>query len=169
MPNYCDNSVKFTHKDKSKIDAFEEELNQKNEDGYALGRPFQFLRPNPEGDWDYDWSVKNWGTKWEASIIDWSRDDENSIYMFFETAWCPPIALYEYLVEEGWEIQAMYTEPGVGFCGKFTNEEGEVYFEYDLSDEDTLNEIKEYSYELYDYANLESEREWYLENNSNEG
>ena len=50
-------------------------------------------------DW-YDWSCKNWGTKWDASdsyISDEGRDEkweEYFIRISFNTAWSPP---YEYL------------------------------------------------------------------------
>lgn len=35
----------------------------------------------------YEWSRKNWGTKWNAYEI--KREGENAIY--FETAWSPPV------------------------------------------------------------------------------
>lgn len=169
MPNYCDNSLTLFNKDKAKIDALEEALNEKNDAGDSVAQMFQYLRPNPTGEWDYGWSVDNWGTKWEANIIDWERQDDNTVWVSFDTAWSPPIALYQYIAEQGWDVKAKYNESGVGFCGTYENEFGESYYEYDISDEDDINKIKEEDPDLYDFAGLEYEREWYLENQEEDG
>ena len=63
MPNYCDNSVTLQHEDKAKIDALDAELSKKSEGHYgSQGQLFEFLRPNPSGEWQYDWSCENWGS-----------------------------------------------------------------------------------------------------------
>jgi hypothetical protein len=47
----------------------------------------------------------------------------------FESAWAPPCAAYEKLVEMGFEIRAMYFEPGMAFAGVW--EDGfDDYYEY---------------------------------------
>lgn len=143
MPNWCDNSVRLSHSDRSKVDALDAEMSKKNEQGYFMGCPFQHLRPIPEDqkeNW-YDWNINNWGTKWEADIIDWERSDDDTVYIAFNSAWAPPIALYEYLTEQGWEVEAYYHESGCAFCGKYTSEDGEDYYEYDFSDRSTLEAI----------------------------
>lgn len=168
MPNYCDNSVTLCNKDKAKIDALVEALNEKNDAGDSVAQMFQHLRPNPTGEWDYGWSVDNWGTKWDAGIIDWEQQDDNTVWVSFQSAWSPPIKLYEYLTEQGWDLRAMYAEPGVGFCGSYESEFGEQYYEYDISDEEDLNYIREENEDLFDFAGLEYEREWYLENQEEE-
>ena len=136
MPNWCDNSVHLTHEDKTKIDALVAELENKEGNGI-----FQLLRPNPTGVWDYNWSVENWGTKWDASIIDWDRQDDHTIWISFDSAWSPPTTLYEFLSEEGWVIEAYYHESGMCFCGKFTNEDGDEYYEYDFRDRESLEAL----------------------------
>jgi Ferredoxin-like domain in Api92-like protein len=136
MPNWCDNSMHLTHEDKTKIDALVAELQKKEGEGI-----FQLLRPNPSGEWDYNWSVENWGTKWDADIIDWDRQDDNTIWISFNSAWSPPSALYEFLAEEGWVIEAYYHESGMCFCGKFTNEDGDEYYEYDFTDRASLEAL----------------------------
>ena len=141
MHNWCDNTMKVSHSDKSKVDALAAEMSKKNADGHSIAETFQHLRPNPSGEWDYDWSCENWGTKWEADIIDWDQYDDNTIWISFNSAWSPPINLYEYLVEEGWEVEAFYHESGCAFCGKFTNEDGDEYYEYDFSDRSTIEEL----------------------------
>jgi hypothetical protein len=162
MPNWCDNTIKLSHPDTEKMKALAEFIKQeKKETGI-----FNFLRPIPkdqEENW-YEWCVENWGTKWD--IADYDSDyweENNTVTLYGNTAWSPPVSLYEYLVEEGWQIFAMYNEPGVGFCGKFTDEDGDIYYGYDLSDEETLKIIEESDPDLYDWVGLESELEWYRE------
>lgn len=141
MPNWCDNTMKVSHSDKSKVDALAAEMSNKNADGHSIAEAFQHLRPNPSGEWDYNWSCENWGTKWEADIIDWDQYDDNTIWISFNSAWSPPINLYEYLVEEGWEVEAFYHESGCAFCGKFTNEDGDEYYEYDFRDRASIEAL----------------------------
>jgi len=92
---------------------------------------FQALRPNPSGEWDYGWSVENWGVKWDVKGEDIQvvQVDEDRIIICFDTAWGPPIALYEYLEEQGYDIVGMYYEPGMAFCGIYNNGFDE-YYEY---------------------------------------
>jgi hypothetical protein len=135
MPNYCDNSLNLYNADKSKIDEVEKVLN----DTLPL---FEHLRPCGEGDNWYDDHINKWGTKWDAGIIDFERIDDNEIYISFESAWCPPIALYDYLSENDWKISAYYNEPGVGFCGKYADSLDECY-EYNMADLESLELIPE--------------------------
>lgn len=157
MPNWCDNSLTLRHTDKSKIDALVAEMNKKGE-----AEPFQHLRPNPTGEWQYDWSVANWGTKWEASVIDWDHTGDNEVMIWFESAWSPPTTLYEFLVEEGWEVEAIYHECGMCYIGQFTTEGGDDYYEYDLSDPSTLDDIPS---DCIEFADLRTRaEEWQIEN-----
>lgn len=161
MPNWCDNRVKLYHSDKSKIDALAAELEKKHANGQFAGEPFQHLRPRPESEenW-YDWNINNWGTKWDANLIDWDREDDNTIYMYFDSAWAPPIGLYEYLTENEWIVDAVYHESGMGYAGYFTD--SDHYFEYDITSLDSINELPE---ELIEFAGLiESHEEWVAEN-----
>jgi hypothetical protein len=146
MPNWCDNLVTLRHSDKTKIDALEQELLKEDP------RVFNSLRPIPadkEEDW-YDWNVSNWGTKWDASVHDWGRDD-NEIWISFDSAWSPPTTLYEFLLESGWDVSAYYHEGGMGYCGKFTTEDGDEYYEYDMSDRSSIEELPE---DIENYAGL---------------
>jgi hypothetical protein len=133
MPNWCSNVATINHGDKEKIDAIEAEL-KKDKDESGL---FQMLHPRPadqEEQW-YEWNTSHWGTKWEASIYDFERLDDNNIKINFDTAWSPPIAFYDYIFEEGYDTTAYYDECGMGFCGKY---------EFGMDD-------------YYDYTNLSSD------------
>jgi hypothetical protein len=146
MPNWCDNLVTLRHSDKTKIDALEQELLKEDP------RVFNSLRTIPadkEEDW-YDWNVSNWGTKWDASVHDWGRDD-NEIWISFDSAWSPPTTLYEFLLDSDWDVSAYYHEGGMGFCGKFTTEDGDEYYEYDMSDRSSIEELPE---DIENYAGL---------------
>lgn len=146
MPNWCDNSVRLTHSDKSKVDALEAVLQGEDK------QVFNHLRPIPESEKDnwYDWSINNWGTKWEISIIDWERQDDDTIWISFETAWAPPLALYQYLFEQEWYVEGLYHESGCAFCGIWTDGEDDFY-EYDFNDLETLEALPE---DLQDFTGL---------------
>lgn len=146
MPNWCSNTVVLGNSDASKISdllAFLEK-NQNN-------NMFQYLRPNPSGEWDYDWSVQHWGTKWDTEVSYVVPFDENHVSLDFDTPWGPPITLYQYLVEHGWTVEAMYSEPGCQFCGAYVNG-NEEYYEYDLEDPETYECIPD---ELYNYVGID--------------
>lgn len=165
MPNWCDNRVFLRHSDKSKLDALEVEMNKKHDNGFTSAEPFQHLRPRPEdeADW-YNWNVEKWGSKWDADVIDWSREEDNMIALYFNSAWAPPIALYDFLTEEGWEVDAIYHESGMGFAGTYVNGVDD-YYEYNIADDDVLETLPE---EIVEFAGLEYEREQYLEEREEE-
>jgi len=153
MPNWCYNSATVHHDNKEVIDGLEAELQKEK------AEIFNYLRPNPDGEWDYGWSVDNWGTKWDVSIMDWEREDDNTIVMHFDSAWSPPTTLYEYLETEGWTIRAMYHEPGMGFAGRF--EDGcDDYYELDWTDRASIEELPE---DILDFTNALDDLERYEE------
>jgi len=159
MPNWCDNSVKLYNEDVEKVSALAEEMGRENEEGKMIACPFQHLRPRPadqEENW-YEWNLNNWGTKWDASIIDWERTYDNEIWISFDSAWAPPITLYDYLTENGWDVDAIYHEPGMNFAGQYNNGI-DNYFEYDVSDPDFLDSLPG---EIIEFANLfDAHQEW---------
>lgn len=152
MPNWCDNSLTVRHADKTKLDELESELS-KGDDSQLLAH----FRPY-EGEWDYGWCVENWGTKWEARVYGWERTADDTIFVSFETAWGPPITLYEYIEQEGWEVEGLYNEPGMCFAG-FYEEGADNYYEYsDLSAdeiEENLPTILEETFGIAQYK-----RDW---------
>jgi hypothetical protein len=86
-------------------------------------------------DYWYNWCVNNWGTKWDIgsdngevhglnpTIVD------NEATMSFDSAWSPPIGLYKELVLRGFRVIASYFEPGMGYCGVWTDGD-DLYTEY---------------------------------------
>ena len=154
MPNWCYNSATVHHDNKEVIDGLEQELLKEK------AEPFNYLRPNPAGEWDYGWSCENWGCKWDVSMMDWEREDDHTIVMHFDSAWSPPIALYEYLeTEGGWSVRAMYHEPGMGFAGRFEDGFNED-FELDWTDRASIEELPE---DILDFTNALEDLERYEE------
>ena len=96
-------------------------------------------------DW-YEWSVNNWGTKWDISSDDSepTKQDDNSIMLSFNTAWSPPVGFYEKMTELGFEVTAFYLEEGMGFVGKYTSEDGDDEYNFDGSEdlEDIPDDIR---------------------------
>jgi hypothetical protein len=125
MPNWCLNKLTIEHSDSSMVDRFEK--------AYNLGKTCNEFIPMPEdiGDGWWDFCVNNWGTKWDFGA-DIGTDHEeryglkatrvdNQISCSFDSAWSPPIGLYEKLVELGYDVKASYFEPGMAFCGIYDN------------------------------------------------
>lgn len=157
MPNYCYNTTYFSHPDKSKIDALVAELDRGKE-----AQLFESLYPMPAelrntespntneeqasvlmekygfSDW-YSWAVNEWGTKWDAGITSW-EEDGGKILISFDTAWGPPIALYDRLTEEGWDIYSTYIEEGMGFVGEYSEGIDECY-DYSDATSETIHDF----------------------------
>jgi len=81
----------------------------------------------------YDWCNENWGTKWDVydiEILKRSWTDKPSVsdsmgrnpaeFTFVcNSAWSPPIPVWEALYEAGLEVTAFYLDEGMSYCGKF--------------------------------------------------
>ena len=156
--NKCCNQVKFTTCDVNLLNALNNSL--KNND-YEI---FNLLCPRPsteelsEDHWNQkilDWNQNAWGTKCEPKIISYHRNDEATITIEFDTAATPPLKLYTFLVEEGWNIDAIYYENYKGICGSFKNEQGNISYQYNKKDISSIlklpNTILEFSHLLETY------------------
>ena len=139
MPNWCNNSLTLTAASKEEADELCQHF--KNEDTDDNWTFFGFFVPE---EWDRDdwyWSrVNAWGTKWDASMSHADWVDDFTVVMTFDTAWGPPIGVYEAAVEQGWGVHATYYEPGMGFVGSFVDGDDE---HYDYHECDTPEEVRE--------------------------
>jgi hypothetical protein len=108
----------------------------------------------------YDWNIANWGTKWDFSLDNVERQDPNTVTAAFESAWAPPIDAYRKLLALGFEIEAMYYEPGMCFVGKWDNGEDD-YYEYGGETSATVREA--IGAELDDYFGISEEMAQYEE------
>jgi hypothetical protein len=88
----------------------------------------------------YDWSIANWGTKWNAGTdTQADRTDREATYTF-DTAWAPPEPVVAAMAAQFplLKFQLDYSEPGAGFAGRVTYEKGE---ESGSEQHDTVGEI----------------------------
>ena len=162
MPNWCFNDLTLYHEDTSNIDEVVELLERQEADGYEGDTIFfNHFRPLPkeeEENW-YGWHVENWGTKWDVSIQQWERQDDNSLWLQFDSAWGPPIAFYDFMEENDWSVSAQYHECGQCFVGEYSSGD-DNFIEYDFSDENWREGIPE---DLIEFAGLEYDYENWLE------
>jgi len=157
MPNWCSNVATISHSDSNLIDVIENELNKEKDDVQL----FNTLRPRPEieeENW-YGWNCDNWGTKWEASVYDFDRTDDNTIKVNFDTAWGPCIALYEHLETEGYQVEAYYNEEGMAFCGKFSDGFDDHYDYSNMDSAEVQDEVPTDIDEMFCISELMQDRE----------
>jgi hypothetical protein len=111
----------------------------------------------------YDFCVNEWGTKWEVGADgNPAQDIPGGLMLGFESAWSPPIAAYEKLLDMGFEIEAMYYEPGMAFAGIWDNGRDDYY---DYSGLDSAGIAEELPAELDEAFGIsESAAEWEEEN-----
>jgi len=149
MPNWCNNTVEINHTDKTKMYALVEAINEGKFCNFAkpvpeslhivAGRvgddtdPKQIeleaqekanLEKHGYSTW-YDFCVNEWGTKWDVDPYDTveydDAHDKNGITFGFDSAWAPPVGIYDELVEQGFTVRAYYYEPGMAFAGVWDN------------------------------------------------
>lgn len=125
MPNWCENGATLLHPDPAML--------ERVRTAFQRERLFQEFVPLAEGLEGAEYcaaGTEQWGTKWDANCYD-IDDRDGGVFLIFDTAWTPPIQFYEKLVEMGFSVTGYYFEPGCGFCGRFTNDLGDEYFELD--------------------------------------
>jgi hypothetical protein len=111
----------------------------------------------------YDFCVNEWGTKWDVGdaqgIQTW---DDHELVVYFDSAWSPPVAAYEKLLDLGFKIYATYYESGSAFAGIW--EDGNDDY-YDLSGLDSTDVQQQLPPELDDaFCISESMAEYEAEN-----
>jgi hypothetical protein len=149
MPNWCDNTFTVGG-DPEKVAEFVEQM--KGADNEALD--FNKVIPLPEVLEDrsgindigwYNWSVTNWGTKWNVIEAQLGYNDgaDSAVY-YFQTAWSPPVPWFEVTVKYfPWlNFSIEWQEGGMGFGGELTASQGvlgaidEWDVEWDENEED---------------------------------
>jgi len=136
MPNHCANSLKITAttpETRQMLDAIRAAI--ADEKGF-----FQIIDPCPPeledtragypkddreaanlekygfAHW-YDFQVARWGTKWNAYEIDTLADTGDTLTLTFDTAWSPPVGIYQTMHEKGFQVEATFVEQGCDFIG----------------------------------------------------
>ena len=160
MPNWCNNSVEIYHTDPAMIERARKAFNGEGLLQEFIPVPQELIDtvsgfvPEQEAleakqaanrekygysSW-YDFCVSEWGTKWEIGADgNPAQDIPGGLMLGFDSAWSPPIAAYEKLLEMGFRIRAMYYEPGMAFAGVW--EDGaDDYYEYGGMNSDQIAE-----------------------------
>ncbi len=164
MPNWCNNNVTISHNDSAKIEALAASVREGKFLGHVIPVPedlqivagsvgdpveqAELERKTAEnvekygyGNW-YDFCVARWGTKWEVDTYEGEnvKVENNTIEFGFDSAWSPPMGVYEELVEQGYEVVAYYYEPGMGYVGKYDNGVDDCY-DYSGTDSKTVRDV----------------------------
>ena len=185
MPNWCNNHVILSHKNKEMIDRAVKAAVEGKFLGEFIPCPAELLdttagygdesnqnkrESNLEkygfADW-YDWCVNNWGTKWDVGAENGiERINDTSLEFSFDSAWSPPTTAFEKLCGMGFEITAYYNETGMAFCGKFEGEGENTfddYFEYGSETSETVRDLIGTELDEF-YCISENMAEWESEN-----
>ena len=153
MPNWCNNTVEITHKDPTKIRELVAAVNDGKFLNYCKPVPESLAivagragaDDNPEQialveaetrnlaqygyrNW-YDFCVNEWGTKWDVVAIETIslEGDVDHVTFGFDSAWSPPLAAMEHLMEQGFDVRLYYYEPGMCFAGIWENGDDDYY------------------------------------------
>lgn len=115
----------------------------------------------------YDWSIENWGTKWNSCDSSLSGKDKGEIRYFFQTAWAPALPVLKALAEKFQvKVQCVFMEEFIGCnCGKTVyNESGEAIEEEYYRDDGFDFLAREYGEEfLVDCGYVRKDGEWKYE------
>jgi hypothetical protein len=197
MPNWCSNYVEVSHEDPTKIRALAEameagefldhvipvpqELKETMAGSYGDDERQALLEAQTKhniekygaGNW-YDFCVNRWGTKWDVDCqgqVD-LHPEGTMVTASFDSAWSPPVGVYEELVEQGYSVRAYYYESGMCFAGIWDNGDDDCYSDWGDSQgaKDTLPQdlddffaISESQAEYEDEQEEEELTEWIKE------
>ena len=155
MPNWCNNVVEIGHEDPAKLKALVEAYNDAKFCSYAIPVPASLnivagrvgddadpkqieleaqeksnLEVHGYSNW-YDFCVNEWGTKWDVGgdgdRIELEEGQDNTT-LDFDSAWAPPLGVYQALMAQGFSVRAYFYESGMCFAGIF-DENGEDFYE----------------------------------------
>ena len=202
MPNWCNNRVVISHEDTAKLEALVGAIKEGKFCNHVIPVPESLhivagmvsdeaeqkkleedtarnIEVHGYGNW-YDFCVDRWGTKWDIDPYD--PEDvvikDNCIEFGFDSAWAPPIGVYAELVEQGFEVEATYYEPGMGFVGRwyYGNDE---YYEIGGETSETVRDVigdeldEEYgiSETMAEYEEMDKDQttQWYEEGVESKG
>ena len=144
MPNWCNNKVIISNSEPEKIAELYHLINKNSKKALQCLRPIpkELLQSNLTSEEksvleekfgtsdELDWCVENWGTNRDI-YIEKIKLEDRILTLNFDSAWSPPLALYEFLSDEGWNIEAYYYEPGIAFCGAWDSVWGSMGATFD--------------------------------------
>jgi len=119
MPNWCWNHLEVSGDEKQL-----QEFVEKSTTNIETSDEFSFEGTLPRGDrkdW-YNWSIENWGTKWDACEPNICHNDIDYFAVSFESAWAPPIDWINNIMQDFPDLSFTleYDEPGMCFGGRLS-------------------------------------------------
>ena len=138
MTNWCENLVTISNDDRDVIKAIETAFLRDELFDAFIPCPKELesltsLKPNDAlvkkmvakygaEDW-YLWRLDNWGTKWDTGISygTISFDHSTTIELDVETAWTPPIPVFDRGVDLGCHVRAQFCEPEWDVAGTYVD------------------------------------------------
>ena len=158
MPNWCMNSATIKHADPEVISNLAE--------AFGKGEFLQAAVPMPDTpvpaknallslpDW-YNWRLENWGCKWDVGVDNGgslNRMSPTEIIINFDSPWAPPVEAYTTMALNGFDVVAMYFEPGMCFYGRFDNgiDTGSAYDDHKDIPSDIAEEFNTYDWFTHD-------------------
>ena len=188
MPNWCNNTVEIYHEDPVMLERVRKGFNAGallNEfipvpeelqiTAGRLGDPVENAKiiaaeesnraKYGYSNW-YDFCVNEWGTKWDiggdgAEAL----DIDGGLSFSFDSAWSPPLAAYEKLMDLGFRIRAMYHECGMCFAGIWDNGDDDYYEYSDMNSQEVADTLPTELDEAFCIS--ESMAEWECDNEEN--
>lgn len=155
MPNWCNNEVTIVHKNKTAIDRVVKAFDKGNLCKEFIPVPKELkdekkVEKNGLPSW-YTFCVTNWGTKWDPCDGIITRINDKSVLLQFDSAWSPPLGLYEVMAKEGYDITAHYYEPNADFAGTWTSADGGLHY--------SIGEMPKELDELFGHSEMMKEME----------
>lgn len=152
MPNWCNNTLELAHEDPAMLERARVAFNEGRlcDEFVPVPESLHIVAgrvgddSNPEqikleedtkrnlevhgyANW-YDYCVNEWGTKWDVGGDGMIAELENGqLVMSFDSAWSPPIAFYEKMLDLGFQVRAYYYEGGMNFAGIWDNGDDDFY------------------------------------------
>lgn len=139
MPNWCWNNLQVmcTEEHVAELQDFVEKSTSIKDTEFSFEGTL--FRGNRE-DW-YNWSLNNWGTKWDACEPYIDESEPQFFSVSFESAWSPPCNWIEDIMHKytNLEFELEYDEPGCCFAGKLTVHKAEDILIHDCYDTDSAS------------------------------
>jgi hypothetical protein len=155
MPNWCSNFVEVSHEDPAKIRALADAMDRGEFLDHVIPVPVELketmsgsygdeekqaaleaqtqrnIEKYGAGNW-YDFCVSQWGTKWDVDCqgqVD-VHPEGKLVTASFDSAWSPPVGVYQELVNQGYAVRAYYYESGMCFAGIWDNGDDDCYSDW---------------------------------------
>jgi hypothetical protein len=135
----------YKRKDEGKLEKWELEQGRPMGLGITQDTYDTLIKEYGVSNW-YDWSVLNWGTKWDCyDVREWNiavADEEMTATIYYETAWSPATQLWLTVSQQYPTLTFFheFADEGGGFLGDETIHNGTVIEEneYDWDDDDGI-------------------------------